>query len=365
MGRCMICRHWSDDVTRSLDLCAGCVQTDTPAVREQAVAAHENSRAQFLLPPRPPRSPEGTRCTRCTNACKIAPGEVGYCGVRKNAGGRIIGGDPGSAAVQWYHDPLPTNCVASWVCPASGSAGYPKFTDTEGPESGYLNLAVFYEACSFDCLFCQNWYFRERDLSSPKRSAAELADTVTPETRCICFFGGDPTPQIAHALEAARLAREQNPGRTLRICWETNGSTSRSFLEQMAEASLESGGCIKMDLKAWDDSLHRALCHASNRRTLRNFERLAKMVPRRPDPPLLVASTLLVPGYVDPEQIAKIAAFIASLDKDIPYSLLGFYPTFQMNDLPVTSRSLAEESLDAAASAGLRRVHIGNVHLLT
>jgi pyruvate formate lyase activating enzyme len=303
------------------------------------------------------------------NACRIAPGDVGYCGVRANEGGELVGGGADGAAVEWYYDPLPTNCVADWVCPASSAAGYPEFTDTEGAERGFYNLAVFYEACSFNCLFCQNWHFKSETFRSRKRSAVELADAATHHTRCICFFGGDPSCQVEHALAAAHLAREQRDGRILRICWETNGSVSSAYLDEMAEVSLESGGCIKFDLKAWDEPLHRALCGTSNRRTLSNFERLAGWIERRPDPPLLVASTLLVPGYVDADQVGKIARFIAALDpglpvRAIPYALLAFHPSFEMHDLPTTSRQQADACLAAAQDAGLTRVRLGNVHLV-
>jgi pyruvate formate lyase activating enzyme len=275
-----------------------------------------------------------------------------------------VGGDAESAAVQWYHDPLPTNCVAEWVCPASGPAGFPDFTDVSGPEHGYSNLAVFYEACSFDCVFCQNWRFRAHSVAGPRRAASELAAAVTSQTRCICFFGGDPSCQVEHALAAARQARRERTSGILRVCWETNGSVSRSLLNEMAELSLESGGCIKFDLKAWDDSLHRALCGVSNRGTLANFEYLGGMISRRPTPPILVASTLLVPGYVEVEQVARIARFIAGLDANIPYALLGFHPAFEMSDMPPTSRSQAERCLAAAEQAGLTRVRLGNVHVL-
>jgi pyruvate formate lyase activating enzyme len=254
--------------------------------------------------------------------------------------------------------------VADWVCPASGPAGYPRFTDTRGPEHGRSNLAVFYEACSFDCLFCQNWHFKNHGAAGPRHSAAELAAAVTSRTRCICFFGGDPSCQVEHALAAARFARQENEGRILRVCWETNGSVSRPELEQMAELSAESGGCIKFDLKAWDDSLHRALCGVTNRRTLGNFELLSSWISHRPDPPFLVASTLLVPGYVEAEQVRRIAGFIAQLNPDIPYALLAFHPAFEMTDLPATSRDQAEKCLAAARDAGLSRVRLGNVHLL-
>jgi len=364
MGQCVICQSRSDEISQALGLCAACILAGTAAARDRAADAHARSRQRFDLPTTPTRGPDGERCKRCINACKIDAGQVGYCGARRNEAGRLIGGDADSAAVQWYDDPLPTNCVADWVCPASGPAGYPDYTDTRRAEHGYVNLAVFYEACTFDCLFCQNWHFKRHSRTGPRRSASELAAAVTPRTRCICFFGGDPSCQVEHALAAARLAREAREGHLLRICWETNGSMSRSALTEMAELSLESGGCIKCDLKAWNDTLHRALCGVSNRATLKNFEHLSGWIARRPDPPFLVASTLLVPGYVDVEQVRQIAGFIARLDPSIPYALLGFHPNFEMTDLPTTSRRQATECLAAAEAAGLTRVRIGNVHLL-
>jgi pyruvate formate lyase activating enzyme len=139
------------------------------------------------------------------------------------------------------------------------------------------------------------------------------------------------------------------------------------LLRSMAALSLESGGCVKFDLKAWHDEVHYALCGVSNRRTLSNFKLLAEYADKgqRAKPPLLVASTLLVPGYIDEEEVGNLARFIASLDRDIPYSLLGFQPNFHMDDIPRTSRKHAERCLKVARDAGLRRVQIGNTHLLS
>jgi len=259
---------------------------------------------------------------------------------------------------------LPTNCVADWVCPAGTGAGYPAFAYREGVEYGYKNLAVFYHACSFDCLFCQNWHYRQLVSGQTWVTASKLAEAVDDCTACICFFGGDPTPQLPHAIYASKLAVEKSRGRILRICWETNGSMHPALLRPMAELSLNSGGCIKFDLKAWSEEIYIALCGASNNRTFDNFKRLAEYSKRRPSPPLLVASTLLVPGYVDREEVAGIAAFISSLDPDIPYALLAFHPDFLMTDLPATSRHQAMECLEAARAAGLSRVRLGNIHLL-
>jgi pyruvate formate lyase activating enzyme len=136
------------------------------------------------------------------------------------------------------------------------------------------------------------------------------------------------------------------------------------FLTMMADLSLRSGGCIKFDLKAWDESIHLALCGVTNQKTLDNFRRLAKWTEQRPEPPLLIASTLLVPGYVDESEIEKIASFISFLSPEIPYSLLAFYPQFYLDDLPTTSESHALRCKKIAEKAGLKNVRIGNVHLL-
>jgi pyruvate formate lyase activating enzyme len=364
MGLCAICGGESPAIAQALGLCATCIKQSPKEALPRAARAHARAREPFGLPASPPRADGGRQCRLCANRCVIAEDGIGYCGARRNQRGRIIGGGADSAKVSWYHDPLPTNCVASWVCPAETAAGYPTFTHTLGPEHGCFNLAVFYEACSFNCLFCQNWHFHESVRRPGGKRAQEIADAVNPRTTCICHFGGDPGPQVIHALRASRLARRRAADRILRICWETNGSMNPRLLDVIAQLSLESGGCVKFDLKAWDENLHTALTGASNRRTLENFARLARLIPQRPDPPPLIASTLLVPGYVDEEEVAAIARFIASLDPAIPYSLLGFHPDFLMHDLPATSRAHTERCEAAGRAAGLTRVHIGNVQVL-
>jgi pyruvate formate lyase activating enzyme len=136
------------------------------------------------------------------------------------------------------------------------------------------------------------------------------------------------------------------------------------LLDVMCDLSLASGGCLKFDLKAWSEPLHIALCGVSNRRTLENFQRAAQRLRARPTPPPLVASTLLVPGYVDADEVRQIARFVAAIDPEIPYSLLAFQPMFAMADLPTTSTGHAQECMAAAQDAGLLRVRIGNKHLL-
>jgi pyruvate formate lyase activating enzyme len=139
---------------------------------------------------------------------------------------------------------------------------------------------------------------------------------------------------------------------------------STELLDEMMNISIESGGCIKFDLKAMDANIHYALCGVDNKETFENFSAAARGIPERPQPPPLVASTLLVPGYIDVQEVEAIASFIANIDPSIPYALLGFHGDFLMTDLPSTSWKQAEECIEAAKAVGLERVRIGNIHTL-
>jgi len=341
-----------------------CLRLGGAKIKPFVEEAHHRARSCFHLVDHPPREGHGLVCQVCVNRCQIPEGGWGYCGLRTHEEGMLRGVSVGEGNVSWYYDGLPTNCVADWVCSGGTGAGYPNYAYRSGPEFGYKNLAVFYHGCSFDCLFCQNWTHRERVWDTKRVSPEELACAVDAQTSCICYFGGDPTPQLPHAIEVSKKAVARANGRILRICWETNGSMSSSFLEEMVSLSLNSGGCIKFDIKAWSESLHMALCGVSNERTKENFEFVAMGLSVRPEPPLLIASTLLVPGYIDEEEVRNISKWIASLNPEIPYVLLAFYPQFFFNDLPTTSRSFALRCKEVAEGEGLRRVRIGNMHLL-
>lgn len=364
MGRCRSCGAASPFISGELGACVACIRSGSPAALERTSKVHAANRRLHGLPETPPRDVGGILCRLCVNECRIAEGKAGYCGVRRNAAGKLAGATPSMGKLSWYHDPMPTNCVADWVCAGGTGAGYPVFARCPGPERGFRNLAVFFHACSLDCLYCQNWQYRLESLNPPDVAAAGLADAVDARTTCVCFFGGDPAPQLPFSLRAARIARERWAGEILRICWETNGTMHPALLDRMMDLAVESGGCVKFDLKAMEENLHIALTGVTNRRTLDNFARAAAAIPRRPVPPPLVASTLMVPGYVDEREVAAIAAFIAALDRTIPYSLLAFHPTFALFDLPQTPERTALRCRKAALDAGLSDVRVGNIHLL-
>jgi len=358
VSTCRLCGTRSPLIMQQLGVCRACIRERFAEARPLIEAAHAATRREFDLPEKPPATEGGCACHLCARECTLGPGERSYCGLRVNRDGHLVhlAGTPERGLLEWYRDPLPTNCVAEWVCAASRQPD--RFRSTFGQH----NLAVFYCSCTFNCLYCQNWHFREADPQQERTiSARQLASCANERTFCVCFFGGDPASQMPHALAVGRLLAQ----RGIAVCWETAGSQHPRLMEQAVRLSLETGGTVKFDLKAYHEDVHFALTGASNRRTLENFARAAERFAERPDPPLVVASTLLVPGYVTPDEVAEIARFIAHINPHIPYALLAFAPQFYAADLRFTSVRHAEEALRRAQAAGLTNVRIGNRHILS
>jgi pyruvate formate lyase activating enzyme len=370
MGKCLICGAKTATISDNLGVCLNCIREKSAQALEITRQVHTKERAVFGLPPKPPRDAGGLLCGVCANNCRIGAGKSGFCGLVWNVDGHLVrfGGTAEKGILEWYYDGLPTNCVSWWFCPGCTGSGYPEYAYKPEAEYGYSNLAVFYGACSYDCLYCQNWRYRNLAVKhEPVMSAEALAAKVDKHVSCICYFGGDPSPQMPHSLEVSRIALEKAKAerRILRVCWETNGYMNRKLAEKATKYALDSGGNIKFDLKTWSEELNIALCGVSNKPTLTNFKMIGeKFYNKRPELPVLSASTLLIPGYIDVEEIEKIAKFISEIDPNIPYTLLAFYPSYVMNDLSTTSKKHAVKCLEAAEKH-LKNARIGNIHLLS
>ncbi len=373
VDRCVVCGREYYPLSRVLPVCPECIRERFNECKEYVYKAHEYSRSRFSLPYPQPSRPRGFTCTLCARFCQLEKNDVGYCGltvVDSHGNVRRITKSSLWGILDWYYDPLPTNCVAEWFCPATTGAGYPKYSVSErGPEYGYYNLAVFYGSCNLDCLYCQNWHYREYHLYSSTKSVHvdELVEASSSrKVTCVCYFGGDPSTQITHALIASKkmLERAIKERRILRICWETNGQISPVFLKEVIELSLKSGGIIKVDIKAGTENMYKALTDGNFRNVLYTIREVARRVKERPEVPLLTISLLVVPGYIDEVEIENVCRFINELNVEIPLSFLAFHPDYLMNDLPPTSRRHMDIAVRIAREYGIEMLNIGNKWLL-
>lgn len=141
---CRVCGSQSLLNIGALGVCGPCIRTDPNQALRIARALHVTTRSRFGLPVLPPRAEGGVRCVLCSRERQMGEAGRGYCGLRTVRDGRMVhlAGTPQRGILEWYRDPLPTNCVAGWVCGGQDRLGY-------------HNLAVFYASCTLNCLFCQ------------------------------------------------------------------------------------------------------------------------------------------------------------------------------------------------------------------
>ncbi len=377
MGTCNFCGKTDRLISEVLQVCRNCIlEEDWNLIKAHILSVHKQVRQLVELPDKPPKAERPNiklKCNYCINECSLSENDVSYCGLRniqKNKKGDLPFPTKSKGYIHSYLDPNPTNCCNAWFCPAGTSAGYPEYSDYNEPEYGTYSYAAFLYGCTFDCLFCQNAshkYFSKKYLFDVETLANQIFKNK--KNTCLCYFGGTPEAQLPFSINLAEkvleIIEKEDPSRKFRVCWEWNGSGNQNLVQKCMEIAIKSGGNIKFDLKSFNEKLNLALCGVSNRRTLENFKFLAENYfgTRSKNMPEMSACTLMVPGYVNHEEVEKIAKFVSSIDKTIPYSLLVFHGDYQMRDLGITPKEQALKCLKVAKKY-LDNVNLGNKFLL-
>ena len=377
MGKCKFCGSKDRLISEVLGVCRSCILNgDWDVIKQHILSVHAAVRQLVDLPVEPPKAESSDiilRCNFCLNECRLSADDVSYCGLRniqKKESGELPYPKKSKGYIHGYIDANPTNCCNSWFCPAGTSSGYPEFSSSNGPEYGTYSYAAFFFSCTFSCLFCQNSshkQFQKRNLIDSEIIANQIVKNE--KITCLCYFGGSPESQLPFSINLAELILEKikkkDKERKFRICWEWNGSGRQDLVEKCMKIAIKTGGNIKFDLKSFNGKLNLAMCGVSNSRTLDNFKYLAKTYfgTRGDDMPEMSGCTLMVPGYVNHEEVELIVRFISEINPEIPYSLLVFHGDYQMKDLPITPRKQAEKCLEVAKRY-LKNVHMGNKFLL-
>jgi pyruvate formate lyase activating enzyme len=73
--------------------------------------------------------------------------------------------------------------------------------------------------------------------------------------------------------------------------------------------------------------------------------------------------SLCIPGWVEADQIGRIAVALSAVDADIPFTILAFFPEYQLRDVPSPTLEQMIAAYHAARDAGLRKIKLGNVPL--
>lgn len=273
-------------------------------------------------------------------------------------------------------------------------------------------LSIYQSACNHNCLKCHSWYFTQitrgtwckpKDIvgkvleyreqvtiweprhratmwhASDLCSHCGLCKTIGergpycprklkpeqvvlspqgwgPARNIVSFTGGDLYCQPAFYIKTFKQIKQEAPDVWIHI--ETNGyGLTLRNLELLYEAGLDS---IWLDLKAYDKETYQLLCGTTNEWIL---EIPAKIKDMGLDIVLEIV-LLYIPALVEHDQITKFAEHLANTDKDIPITLLAFFPEYKLSHINPPTREDIVKAYQILVDHGLRNVKIGNIGVI-
>lgn len=133
---------------------------------------------------------------------------------------------------------------------------------------------------------------------------------------------------------------------------ERFGSYNIMLTNGVKLTSMEHIDEVIFSLKAVSEDIYRDYTGRSNKRTLENFLTVYRSGKK------LQAECLLIPGYIDTQEIERIARFVASIDRDITLRIDGYFPLSCCSWLAATAA-------DVEKAARAAKKHLTRVNYLT
>lgn len=270
-------------------------------------------------------------CQVCMHHCHLKPGQRGRCRARKNEGGEIVCANYGQVT-SLNLDPVEKKPLRLF-CP------------------GGLILSVGSYGCNLSCPFCQNHEISMADEETAMFRHASPAELVQRAEKYrlvgnigIAFTYNEPLVGWEYVRDTAKLIHERGMKNVL----VTNGSVSLSVLE----ALLPYVDAMNIDLKGFREEYYRKL--GGDLDTVKAF------IARADRDCHVELTTLIVPEENDGlEEMEAEAAWIASVNADIPLHVTRFFPRYRMTDRDATDVQRVHALADVARNR-LKYVFVGN-----
>jgi pyruvate formate lyase activating enzyme len=280
------------------------------------------------------RGPEGqVRCFACGHRCLVKPGRDGVCRVRFNQNGQLM---------------VPRGYVGALACdPIEKKPFFHVLPGSDALTFGMLG-------CDYHCGYCQNWVtsqmLRDAGAVAPPRlcSAQQLVDLALRHgAPVIASSYNEPLITSEWAVEVFKVAR----GQGLRCAYISNGNGTPQVLDFIRPHV----DAYKVDLKTFDDGNYRRLGGV-----LEHVTQTIRMLKERGFWVEIV--TLVVPGFSDdPDQLRRMADFLASIDPLMPWHVTAFHPDYKMRDRRQTTADDLLRIVEYGRQAGMQYLYPGNL----
>ena len=271
-------------------------------------------------------------CPVCPHHCRLPEGAYGRCRARKNSGGKVICANYGKVS-SIALDPIEKKPLAFF---------YP----------GRMILSVGSFGCNLSCPFCQNY-----EIAAAKEADFQRLYHISPEELCalagrergrgnigVAYTYNEALVGYEYVRDSAKLVHEAGMKNVL----VTNGMAELPVLEEL----LPYMDAMNIDLKGFRPEIYRYLGG--------DFETVKAFIARAAGACHVELTSLIVPGMNDdPEDMEREAAWIASVDPEIPLHITRYFPRYKMRK-GATDISLLKD-LKRVAERHLAKVLLGNV----
>lgn len=269
-------------------------------------------------------------CTLCPHHCALEEGQTGACRARVCRSGRIADDGYGQLTALAL-DPVEKKPLRRYF-----------------PGSRILSAGSY--GCNLRCPFCQNAEISMADRRVRSRFVSpevlvQQAQSLVPEGNLgLAFTYNEPLVNYEYVRDCARLAHEKE----LKNVLVTNGCFCREPLESL----LPDIDAMNIDLKGFTPEFYRWL--GGDLETVKSAIALCAARCH------VEVTTLVIPGKNDGEaEMDAEAAWLASVDPDIPLHISRFFPRYHLRDRGPTPVETIFRLRDTALSH-LRNVYTGN-----
>ena len=271
-------------------------------------------------------------CGLCPRRCAVSEGAAGFCGARENRGGSLYAAAYGQVS-SLALDPIEKKPLFRF-------------------HPGKLILSAGGFGCNLRCPFCQNHGIsmrtadRAAESFTPERLAGLARQAVPDGNIGVAYTYNEPLIGYEFLRDCAVAVRDMG----LLNVVVTNGYINTAPLE----ALLPLIDAMNIDLKGFSSAFYKTLGGG--------LDAVMETIARARKQCHVEVTTLVIPGENDSEdQIAALAGWLASVDREIPLHLSRFFPRHLYADRAPTPRETIVR-LCGVAARELRYVYGGNMN---
>ncbi|MBD3164525.1 AmmeMemoRadiSam system radical SAM enzyme [Candidatus Woesearchaeota archaeon] len=270
-------------------------------------------------------------CLLCPHFCVISDSERGKCHVRENRAGKLYSLSYGKA-ISTAVDPIEKKPLFHFM-------------------PGSYSYSVATMGCNFKCEFCQNCEISQpgKEIYGRELSAGQIVEEALANgCKSIAYTYTEPTIFYEYAYDIAKKAKKEG----LKNIFVTNGFIAASPLKKISPYL----DAANIDLKSFSEKAYNNVIGGRLKPVLDSIKLYKEL------DVFLEITTLIVPGMNDSnKEIAQIAGFIASIDKEIPWHVSRFHPMHHMSDGKITPKETISRAVEIGRKAGLNYTYAGNI----